>query len=97
MRKCSYSRYSEQSEVLAHFEDRQVKPDSFKHKGVMYAVRDILKVTEVINPIFTIAGLKDRKYWIVTQDGTKALLHWHRDTGDWTVNKMLPGPAENIG
>ncbi len=90
VRKCFYAENAMQSEVLAHFVDRQVKPTAFKHNNVSYAVKDIVRIRKVENPYLTNSGIKDQKYWIIAQDGTKAVLHWHRNTGDWTIDKILP-------
>jgi hypothetical protein len=78
------------TQVVAHFENQQVKPVVFKYNDIRYSVKDILRTKEVDNPFFGVSGIKDRMYWIVAQDGTKAVLHWHRNTGDWTIEKLLP-------
>jgi len=78
------------AEVLAHFENREVKPTEFMHNNIKYLVQDILHTTYVDNPFFAVSGIKDRLYSVVTQDGTKVTLHWHRNTGDWTIERIFP-------
>jgi len=78
---------SDSAEVLAYYENRQVKPTAFKYKDMKYLVTDILQTIDVDNPCLMVPGIKDRLYWVVTQDGTRITLRWHRNTGEWTVVK----------
>ena len=78
------------TQVLAHFENREVRPTAFKHNDIKYSIKDILKTLETDNPFFAVSGIKDRKYWVVTQNGIRAVLHWHRNSGEWTIEKILP-------